>query len=374
MTSDTVVWTHRYGLERGTPGFDSIGAITFGPDRILFIADNARASILAVDLGDAPAVPASAPLEIEDLDARLAAYLGCSREDVAIRDMAVHQPSREVYLAVMRGSGTAGLPVLMRVEPDGTLAEVPLDDVPFASIPLEDAPAPDDERVEGRVVRGSREGEELELPDGSRLRISRDSLRTVTVTDMSYVDGLLLVAGASNEEFASALRRIPFPFAGNQDTNSLEIFHVSHGRYETASPIRTFVPFGGDSEILASYTCTPVVRFSLEDVRSAAQLRGVTVAELGSRNTPVDMVSYERDGEEYLLVSNTVHPLIKLASRDLSQQSALTEPQEPVGAPRESLPHEGVGYMARYGSDRVLMLQEDAAGGLSLRSYECATL
>ena len=191
---------------------------------------------------------------------------------------------------------------------------------------------------------------------------------------MSYVDGVLLVAGASNEEFASTLRRIPFPFTGTQDSNSLEIFHVSHGRYETASPIRTFVPFGGDTEILASYTCTLVVRFSLGDVRSATQLKGVTVAELGSRNTPVDMVSYERDGEEFLLVSNTVHPLIKIAGRDLVQQSALTEPQEPVGAPRESLPHEGVGHMARFGSDRVLMLQEDAAGGLHLRSYDCATL
>ena len=74
---------------------------------------------------------------------------------------------------------------------------------------------------------------------------------------MAYVDGALLVAGLSNEEFSSKLRRIPFPFAGEVTGNNLEIFHVSHGKWETAAPIRTFVPYDGGASILASYTCTP---------------------------------------------------------------------------------------------------------------------
>src|SRR4029077_13257043 len=145
---------------------------------------------------------------------------------------------------------------------------------PFAQTAIENAPAEDDTRMDGRVVSGEREGEVMNLPNGVSLRGAREKLRTVTVTDLAYVDGVLLVAGASNEEFSSSLRRIPFPFTGKALTNSLEIFHVSHGKYETASPIRTFVPYGGNTSLLASYTCTPVVQCSLKDVQSKTHLKG----------------------------------------------------------------------------------------------------
>jgi hypothetical protein len=90
-------------------------------------------------------------------------------------------------------------------------------------------------------------------------------------------------------------------------------------------------------------------------------------------NTPLDMVSYTRDGEEYLLVSNSRHPLLKLACRDIDHQDPLTTPTEPVGAPREALPHAGVSHMANV-DGHVLMLQRDDAGHLHLRSHSTASL
>jgi hypothetical protein len=203
---------------------------------------------------------------------------------------------------------------------------------------------------------------------------------------MCYVDGLLLVAGASNEEFSSTLRRIPFPFNGNTLTNSLEIFHVSHGRYETAAPIRTFVPYADNTSILASYTCTPVVHFSLSHLKPGMQAKGRTVAELGAHNRPLDIVSYMRDGEEYLLISNLNHPLTKIACKDIDRQGALTEPDRSlderrdgplspqVGTPRQDLPHPGVRRLANLNGSHVLMLQENESGDIHLRSYDVATL
>jgi hypothetical protein len=185
---------------------------------------------------------------------------------------------------------------------------------------------------------------------------------------------MLLVAGASNEEFSSALRRIPFPFKGEMQSNSLEIFHVSHGRYETASPIRTFMPYRGNTSIVASYTCTPVVHFSLQDVRSGSQVKGRTVAELGAGNTPIDILSYERDGEEYILVSNARHPLMKIATRDIDRQQGLTEPQGPVGVPRDVMPQQGVSRMANLNHSYVLMMQKDEPGNINLKSYSTASL
>ena len=331
------------------------------------------ATIFAISVGDAEVTNDQCEINIENLDTTLAAYLGCSRDDVFIRDMAVHPSSQDVYLSVMRGSGEAAVPVLIKVGADGALSEVPLEDVPFSQTLIEDAPAEDDARLEVRLVQGDREGEVMERGD-RRFRIARDRLRTVTVTDIDYVDGLLLVAGASNEEFSSAFRRIPFPFNGNALTNSLEIFHVSHGKYETASPIRTFLAYGGNASVLASYTCTPIVHFSLGDFKSGTQVKGNTVAELGSGNTPLGMVSYVHDGEEYLLVSNARHPLMKIACKDIDRQGPLTQPDEPVGVPRQELPHQGVSRMANLNGSHVLMMQEDEAGNIHLRSYDIATL
>jgi hypothetical protein len=363
--------TSRNGLEIGDPGIRSVGAITFGPDGVLFVADNREAKIFALDTAD-DAAPGAGPVSLDKLDTRLAAYLGCERDDVSIRDMAVHPSSQAVYLSVMRSAGDAAQPVVVRIAPDGTISDLALRGVAFSEVAIKDAPSVDDPRKEGRLA-GKNEGEEMELPNGITLRVAWDSLRTVTVTDLKYLNGMLVVAGASNEEFSSTLRRIPFPFTRDQHTNSLEIFHVSHGKYETHSPIRSFVPYGGGAGILASYTCTPVVHFSLKDLASDGQVKGRTVAELGAMNTPLDMVAFERDGEDYVLVSNSSHGLFKIAIRDVEAQAGLTEPGEPVGIPRTNLPQEGVSRMAVVG-DSVLMMQADGAGDLHLRPYSCAAI
>ncbi len=365
--------TGKYGLKVGTPGLKSVGPLAFGPEGILFVADNLQATIFAIDVRDSGVAKVPLSINVDKLDTRLAAYMGCSRDDVFIRGMAVHSPSQHIYLSVMRGSGTAAIPVLFKVGGSGSLSEVTLENVPFSQTAIEDAPAEADARTDTRLVQGSREGEVVTHGPNS-YRVTRDRLRTVTVTDMAYVDGLLLVAGASNEEFSSTLRRIPFPFKGEMLTNSLEIYHVSHSRYETASPIRTFVPYGGNKSVLASYTCTPVVHFSLKDLKSGTHLKGRTVAELGSGNTPLDMVSYERDGQEYLLVSNARHPLMKIACKDIDRQEPLTQPKEPVGVPRQVLPQQGVGRMANLNASQVLMMQQDEAGNVNLRSYNNAAL
>ena len=364
--------TDKYGLKVGTPGIRSVGPLAFGPEGILFLADNVGSTIFAIDIGDTDSASEPRTINVDKIDTRLAAYLGCAREDVLIRALAVHPSSQYAYLSVMRGSGAAAMPVLIKVGAEGALSEVPLESVPFSQTVIENPPTEDDERTQWRLVQGNREGEVTER-DGVRRRITRDKQWTLTVTDMAYKGGLLLVAGASNEEFSSTFRRIPFPFNGSTVTNSLEIFHVSHGRYETASPILTFVPYG-ETSVLASYMCTPIVHFSLEDVKAGTQVKGRTVAELGSANTPIDMVSYTIDGREYVLVSTAGLSLMKIACKDIDEQEPLTQPKEPVGVPRQALQHKGVGHMANLNGSHVILLEQDDEGNTDLRSYSIATL
>jgi hypothetical protein len=362
-----------FGLRAGRADLRSAGPITFGPAGILFLADNAAARVFAVDVADPGPAGEPEPFDLANVDALVGSFLGCEPGDVVIRDMAVHPRSHNVYLSVQRGRGDAAQPVLVRIgRLDGSITDVPLDDVPVAEVAIGDAPAEDDERLDITLPLGD-EGEELQVGERT-IRILRQPIRTSTVTDMAYVSGALFVAGLSNEEFSSRLRRIPFPFSDAVTGSSLEIFHVSHGKWETAAPIRTFVPYDGGKSILASYTCTPVVHFPLADLRDGAKAVGRTVAELGAVNQPLDMVSFTQDGQEYLLVANSAHGLVKIACRDIDGQSPLTEPKQPVGVPRETKDLQGIRRLASLGHSHVLVLQADDAGRQHLRSVKTASL
>jgi hypothetical protein len=362
-----------YGLRVGKADIRSAGPITFGPDGILFLADNVSATVFAVDVADPGPAAGAEPFDLANVDARVGSFLGCAAGDIVIRDMAVHPGSHNVYLSVQRGHGDAGQAVLVRITSvDGSIADVPLDEVPLASVSITDAPAADDERVDITLPQGD-EGEELNIGGDRTIRILRSPIRTSTVTDMAYVAGSLFVAGLSNEEFSSKLRRIPFPFGDDVAANNLEIFHVSHGKWETAAPIRTFVPYDGGRSILASYTCTPVVHFPLADLKPGTKTVGRTVAELGAVNQPLDMVSFTQDGQEHLLVANTSHGLIKIACRDIEAQEPLTEPTQPIGVPRETEDLQGVSRLDNLNGGYVLALQTDDAGQ-HLRSLKTADL
>jgi hypothetical protein len=134
------------------------------------------------------------------------------------------------------------------------------------------------------------------------------------------------------------------------------------------------VPYEGGRSILASYTCTPVVHFALYDVEPDTKVVGRTVAELGAMNQPLDMVSCAIDGEEHVLVANSSHGLIKIATRDIDDQPALTEPKEPIGAPREVEDLQGIVKLENLDGTHVLALQVDDAGGKHLRSLKTASL
>ena len=112
-----------YGLRTGTADLRSAGPITFGPGGILFLADNVSAKVLAVDVADQGPEAGPDPFDLENVGAAVGSFLGCEAADVAIRDMAVHPTSHNVYLSVQRGHGDAARPVLVRVDHrDGSIS------------------------------------------------------------------------------------------------------------------------------------------------------------------------------------------------------------------------------------------------------------
>src|SRR6185295_14687056 len=139
-----------------------------------------------------------------------------------------------------------------RVAPDGKLSALPLEKVSYAKLSLGNVP-----------------GADAKSPRGP-------SPRQESITDLAFFEGKLFIAGLSNEEFASKLRSVAWPFKSSDVGTSVEIFHGAHGKLETRSPVRTFVPFnvGGEPQLLAAYTCTPLVRFPISELKEGAKVRG----------------------------------------------------------------------------------------------------
>jgi hypothetical protein len=331
-------------LSSGKVELHSAGVLAFGPDGILFVADNAGGTVVAIDTQDHKKV-ASARINVQGVDAKIAALVGVTPDQIVINDVKVNPISKNAYISASRGQGPSAMPLIVRVDPDGNVSNVSLDDAKRASVSLVDA-APDNGPVAGYPAFG--------LP-----------LRMLTITDMAYVKGNLLVAGLSNEEWSSSLRSIPFPFKEADKGATLQIWHASHGRYETQAPVRTFVPYtiSGKDYVLAAYTCTPLVKIPISDLKPGAQVKGVTIADLGSGNQPLDMVPYKKDGHDYILIANSSRGLMKLKADKLDSYEAIDSPTVPnpptniAGVPYDTLSDlKGVQHVTRLDDKDALLV------------------
>jgi len=331
-----------FGLKPGTVELKSAGPLAFGPNGILLIGDPQGAAVYAVDTGDRTmtAGPAYKMAKVED---RIAGALGTAGTDVAIADVAVNPASGLVYFSVGRGRGPQATPVLLKLNHQGEFSEVPLKDVKCAKASL---PNP-----------------------STKVRKPADVL-----TGLAYVDGKVYVAAMSNEEFSSQFRVIPFPFDGEAKGASVEIFHGSHGRIETNSPIRSFTPYeiAGSAHLLASYTCTPLVKIPISELKPGAKVKGTTVAELGNRNTPLDMVVYNKGGKDYLLMINDNRGVMKI---DLSQIGTIdginARVRDKAGLPYETVSGmAGVVQMSKLDGGHAVILTKANGGSYNLDTVE----
>jgi hypothetical protein len=337
-------------LTKGKPALKSSGPIAFGPEGILFVSDPWGAAVFAVDTGDRGPRPGSGAFKVEGIDGKVAALIGTTPSEIEIRDVAVNPASGSVYISAARGRGPEAQPAIIKVAGDGKLSLVSLDGVKFSKADLPDAPSPD---AKGR---------------------GNDRLRTESITDLAFVDGRVLVAGLSNEEFASTFRSIPFPFTPEVKGAGVEIYHGAHGRFETRSPVRTFVPFeiAGEPHVLAAYTCTPLVKFPVKELKPGAKLKGTTIAELGNRNRPLDMIVYKKDGKEYLLLANNNRGVMKITTEDLDKAESIVTPVEGGGKKGQAYETiEGwneIHQLDRFDDAHALVLRRDASGAFHLES------
>ena len=131
------------------------------------------------------------------------------------------------------------------------------------------------------------------------------SAKSTNITDVACTADRILAAGSCNEEFASKIFSLPLPLehGATASVYSAETYHVAHGKWETRAPISSFIPHeeDGKSFVVGAFACTPVAKFPLDDLKSGAQVKGVSMVELGSGNRPLDLFEYEKGGKRWLV-------------------------------------------------------------------------
>lgn len=262
--------------------------LAFGPDNILFIGNSQEAKIHAVKTV-ATALPDPIPFNMESFDITLSKKLGIQPREVIVNDMKIHPLSQEAYVAIKLGHQPEAKSVIAIVPPMGN-------DIQFLAINTSNSTSVS-----------------IKNPASAELMFWEETpASALTITDIDYHAGFVYVAGLTNSEFASTLRKIKYPFDETQeDVKSIEIYHAVHTQNETRAPIRTmaFEELDGVPTLLASYTCTPLVTIPIAEIKGGAAIKGKTIAELGYGNTPIDMLtvmtqSFDGSISKNLLVTN----------------------------------------------------------------------
>lgn len=324
-------------LQPGVANLESAGVLAFGPEGVLFVGDSQAGAIWALDTADRE--PGSGAVNLDAVDTKIAGALGLTPDRILINDMAINPISKKAYLSVSRGRGPDAAAVIVSVDASGKIAELSLSNIPHSVAKLENPVSADAEDRRG------------------------NSLRAQAITDLAFLDGKVFVAGLSNEEFASNLQTIQFPFAATGKSASVEIYHGNHGRWETRSPVRAFIPYeiGEQPQLLAAYTCTPLVQFPVDQLETQTKVVGKTIAELGNRNRPLDMISYSKGGKKYILMANSSRGVMKLDVNNLEDQNSITEPvEDKEGVSYETIASlEGVMQLDQLDDTRAVILSQN---------------
>lgn len=327
---------------KGNPEIASINALSFGPNGVLFIGDSKNAAIYALNTNDVSVKDTSEDINLENFDTTVAASLGTTADNIKITDMAVNPISKTVYFSVNILNGT---PVLLKLK-GNSIENVSLKSAQYSKVELNNAVA-DVNDNRGRPQR------------------------VWAISDMMYHNGNVLVSGLSNKEFKSTFRSIPFPFNKTQDHASLEIYHAAHGKYETHAPIKAFNVVNIDSKdyLMASYTCTPLVLFPIDTLKNGKHIKGRTISELGWGNSPLDIISFEKNGKSYFLMSNSNRSMMRLDVNDIAtSKENMTKQAGISGVPYVPLPLVNVLQLSNLDAEKIVYIQRTSEGDLVLKT------
>lgn len=282
---------------------EGASVLAFGPDNVLFVGDSKAGLIHALPT-QATEQKEFIPFNALAIDRKIAEKLGVNSSDLIINDMQIHPVSQEAYIALKNGHAPNAKSLIAIVNPSDL------------KVRFLDIASSESQKVSIKDKRTEEFDFYRDFPSSK-----------LNITDIDYQGGYLYVSGLTNGEFASTLRKIKYPFDGDQSkVAGIEMWHAVHIQKETRAPIRTmtFEEIDGKSTLIAAYTCTPLVSIPTEEIQEGKHIKAKTVAELGYGNTPIDMLTFmaqEQDGsfDKKLLITHKNRSASLISLKDFAK-------------------------------------------------------
>jgi hypothetical protein len=106
----------------------------------------------------------------------------------------------------------------------------------------------------------------------------------------------------------------------------------------------------------------------MSDLKPGSKIMGTTIAELGNRNRPLDMIVYKKGGADFILMNNSSRGVMKMPAANLDSYQPITKPTEMAGVTYETISAwKGVEQLDRFDDTHAMMLIRTEAGGLDLK-------
>ena len=292
------------------PAFASIGPLAFGPRGVFFAAGPSGRDHLRRQ--SRRSRPGAATGHGRRRGHRIRRSRPCSARrprKSAIADFAVHPASQEL---VRRRSCAAWAPPLsrrsLRVDGAGKIDVLSLDRrVKFTSVALPNPAAVSDDRSRRPRAVGDRPG----------------------VLEWSSVRRGSVERGVRLEALVGGLS-LPRPIAARASRSSTATTARSRPARRSWRSCRSPSTTSRTSRRLHLHAAREV---PVSALKPGEKVVGTTMAELGAGNQPLDMIAYQKDGQQFLLMSNSWRGVMKIPTAGFAAATPITAPV-PQGGPR----------------------------------------
>ena len=108
----------------------------------------------------------------------------------------------------------------------------------------------------------------------------------------------------------------------------------------------------------------------MKQLKSGAKIKGKTIAELGNRNRPIDMIVYQKGGKDYLLLANSSRGIMKIDTAGIeSAPSIEAKVDDKEGVSYDTIESlTGVDQLDLFGEEHALVLRSAEDKSVSLES------
>jgi hypothetical protein len=99
---------------------------------------------------------------------------------------------------------------------------------------------------------------------------------------------------------------------------------------------------------------------------------GKTIAELGNRNRPIDVIVYQKDGKDFLLLANSARGVMKISTENVAKaeriESRVADKRHGHLSVEEVSDWKGIEQLDKLDTKQALVLRKAEGGAMTLES------